>query len=271
VGNKGGAMAIRFALTACWFGCLLVAAVQPCLGRHHQQPGQRQQKKTDKEHGIKLGITERFQLRSQFPRSYVDFLDPDSPKFILKKEDVLPGGFMTWSFYGGTLEPGKPTPDNTVFFFAMNPMHIRPMMEGLEDLDPEIVKALIKDPQAVVLGKEKLDKNNLRVGDKFKLTGLNYKGIDLEFTIVGQLPGERYGLSGIMNEAYLHQALEQYQKKGGKAHPLANKSVNIIWLKVRDQAAFDRVAAQVEKTPQFADPRLKCESEKEVLKNLEMK
>ena len=41
---------------------------------------------------------------------------------------------MTWTFYGGTLDPQNRTPDNTMFCFAMEPEKVLTMMDDIEDL-----------------------------------------------------------------------------------------------------------------------------------------
>ena len=52
-----------------------------------------------------------------------------------------------------------------------------------------------------------------RVGETFKLTSINYKGIDLEFEIVGNLPEGRYDSSAIMNALYFKEALNKLAPK----------------------------------------------------------
>jgi hypothetical protein len=248
---------------AACLGCLLLGTP----GSSEGQPN-----KPAQPPGLKMVISERLQLPSQMPWAYAELLDPESPRFILKKEDILPAGFMTWSFFVGALDPDKISADNLAYFFAMNPKHIRPMMEDLKDLDPELVEKLAKNPKGALLGRERLARIKKRVGDTLQLKGINhFKEIDLELEIVGALPEGRYDLGAIMNQTYLRQALDRYQKENGKAHPLADKSLSLIWLLVRDQAAFDRIAAQIEKAPQFADPPVRCESLKDAAKLLEKK
>jgi RNA polymerase sigma factor (sigma-70 family) len=270
-------------------GILLVVAALVLLGGmvihhivagHSQEKAAEQEKAAAKDGPIKVVITEKWQLPSMMPLSFAEFLDPKNPKCILKKEDIVPDGFMTWGFYGGTLVPAKVAPENSLFFFAMNPNHIRPMMDDLENLDAKLVEHLLKQPNTVLIGRSKLATLNKRVGDKFMVTSLNYKGIDLEFEIVGELPAGRYDQSALMNASYLKQALDGYEKKMGQAHPMADKSLSLVWLRVRNQAAFERVKAVIENAPQFKALPLHCETPVEgvnrlkeagVLKELGMK
>src|SRR5262249_47594376 len=62
------------------------------------------------------------------------------------------------------------------------------------------------------------------------------------------------------NRDRLNNALDAYEKKNGKKHPLADKTLNLVWLKVPDTAAFNKVAAQVEGSPFYTVPAVKCET-----------
>src|SRR5262249_30561202 len=115
-----------------WIGATLVAGglvgvLCPAAFAADPAPAQSQ--------GVQLSVTERGQLPSQMPLSYAAFLNPADPRFLLKGEDIRPDDFMTWQFYGGSLDPDKRTRENLVFFLALDPRKIRPMMDGLEDLD----------------------------------------------------------------------------------------------------------------------------------------
>ena len=46
----------------------------------------------------------------------------------------------------------------------------------------------------------------------------------------------------------------------GKEHPLANKTLNLVWLKVPDTAAYNRIADQILHSPSFTDPAVKVET-----------
>ncbi len=210
---------------------------------------------------IKLIVTERWQLPSQMPLTHAHYLDPDNPKFLPELKGMYTkNDLMTWSFYGGTTEKGVFTPDSIVFFFVMYPDQIIPMMEDMDTLNPELVAKLKANRKGCLVGPERLAKLNKRVGERFSITSFNYKDIDLEFEIVGELPPGRYGLSGIMNADYFHAAFEDYAQKRNQRHPLDNKRLNLIWLRVPDQAAFEKVAGIVESSSVFADRAVKCEA-----------
>lgn len=220
----------------------------------------------EKSQDIKLIITERWQLPSQMPMTHAYYLDPENRSFLPELQGLVKkGDFMTWSFYGGSTDEKQITFESLVFLFCMNPDHIRPMMEDLEDLDPKLVQELKSDRRKVLLGKERLEKLNMKRGDKFKLYSLNYKGIDLEFEIAGELPGTRWTLSGIMNLDYFNGAIDTWSSnpnnKGKEAnHPLNLKRLNLIWLRVRDKDSVAKVANIIENAKEFADRPVKCET-----------
>jgi putative ABC transport system permease protein len=110
------------------------------------------------------------------------------------------------------------------------------------------------------MGKERMQKINKRVGERFKLTSINYKGIDLEFEIIGELPEGRYDMSSIMNADYFNQEIERYAQRTGQRHPLDQKRLNLVWIRVPDRAAFDKVGTIAENSPYFADRPVRCET-----------
>src|SRR5205807_3390014 len=111
--------------------------------------------------------------------------------------------------------------ENIIFFFAMDTEKLPTMMDDLENLDPQVVKELKQTKDGCLLGRKKLEVLKKDVGDRFSLTSMNYKGIDLEFKIVGVFPPGRYDESAAMNREYLNDALDQYYRKKGTKHPLA--------------------------------------------------
>lgn len=212
----------------------------------------------EKAQDLKAIVTEKWQLPSQMPYAYAVPLSEGAAR---RPGDVRPSDSMTWSFYGGTLDPAKRTRENMVFFFAMDPRKLRPMMDDMQDLDESLVKKMLMNKRGVLIGRERLASINKRVGERFGLTSINYKDINLEFEVVGLLPEGRYNQSAIMNRVYLIDALDAYAKShAGSRHPMADKSLNLVWLKVPDQEAFQRVAEQITTSSQFTNPAVKCET-----------
>ncbi len=230
----------------------------------------------EKSKDFKLIVTEKWQIPSMMPMTHGDYLDPANPKCVLPKElGIKPNDFMTWSFYGGFLDPVQRSWETLVFMFVMDPQKIRPMMDELDNLDPALVNKLARTRNGVLLGRKRLERINKRVGERFTVYSMNYKNIDLEFEIVGVLPDGRYEELGIMNEKYFNEELDGYPKNPknpnrGKPHPLAEKRLNLIWLRVRDKETFAKVADLIEngvesmstktRRKMIVDPEVKCET-----------
>ncbi|HVS39352.1 MAG TPA: ABC transporter permease [Gemmataceae bacterium] len=213
----------------------------------------------EKSKDLKAIVTERWQIPSQMPFSY----GADLAKF------VPPPDSMTWQFYGGTLDPGKLTRENIVFFFCMDPKKFLTMMDGIDEFTPDQVEQLkkwademVKDKHKVLIGMDRLKALNKKPGEHFTVHSINYKDIDLDVEILGALPAGRYGQSAVMNFQYLNDALfEDYPRQHqGAKHPLADKTLNLVWLRVPDVKAYERVADEVEKAYADSTPSVKCET-----------
>src|SRR5437762_2777785 len=146
---------------------------------------------------LKLIVTERHSLPSQMPNSHANYLNPRRSECILRDEQgkllLGPDDFMTWSFYVGSLDKAKLTMENLVFFFVMDADAVKPMMDDLADLDDELIRKLKAAPENVLVGRERMEMMNKRVGDSIIVQGINqYVNLDLKATIVGMLPEGRY-------------------------------------------------------------------------------
>jgi putative ABC transport system permease protein len=220
---------------------------------------------TEKSKDLKAIVTERWQLPSQMPFSYAGTLADGG---AAQSGDVRPVDSMTWQFFGGTIDPTKRTRDNMVFFFAMDPAKVLPMMDGVDEFTAEevarinwAVDEIQKDKRKVLVGPERLAAMKKRVGDTIKVTSINYKDIDLEFEIIGELPKGRYGQSAVMHRDYLNDTLDAWPRThGGKAHDMALKTLNLVWLKVPDTQAFQRLSDQILSSPLYTTPAVKCET-----------
>ena len=232
----------------------------------------------DKSHNLKALITERYQIPSRMPMAYADNLSRGAPR---QKGDYIVDAAkdsMYWAFYGGLFDPNKKAREDMVFFFAMEPskiMHVDEhgnyvtMMDDMDQLTDAEKHKLAADclemekyPFKCLLGPKRLAQINKRVGEKFKIVSLNYKDIDLEFEILDVLPGSRYDMSAAMNYDYLDQALQHYNegKSKDQQHAMTNTSLALMFLRVPDKPTFARVAEQVNNSPEFRSPAVKCET-----------
>jgi putative ABC transport system permease protein len=194
---------------------------------------------------FKAIVTDRWQVPSQLPPSYESLL-ADGARRNDHPEDVKPLDCMSWAFFGATLDAKNRTRDNSLFFFCMDPDKlitlkngkIESMMDDIDQLTPSqateldaACKRMKENPRLVVIGVERLRMMNKKVGESIKVSSLNYADID------------------------------SYKKEhGGKAHPLAEKCVNLVWLRVPDTAGFAKMADQVESSSLFTTPAVKCET-----------
>lgn len=222
------------------------------------------QETAEKSHNLRAIVTERWKVPSQMPRAYAATLAEGAAR---NPGDVKPLDWMSWQFYVGTLDPANNTRENLVFAVATQPEKIMTMMPELDSLSPaesadlaQSVKRLQARPQGMIVGRDRLQAIGRRMGDRLKVYGMNFKGIDLEFEVVGVFPPGRYDNSALMNTDYLQQALDAFGRNGQK-HPMADKSLNLVWLRVADKEMFARVSQQIMNSPYYTAPALKCETE----------
>jgi putative ABC transport system permease protein len=247
----------------------------------------------EKSQDLKSIVTERWQIPSQMPFAYESGLSTGAYR---KPGDVKPDDAMTWQFFGGTIDKENRTRENIVFFFGMQPSKLltvprdkegKPyrdengrikyttMMDGMDELtDDQLIQLdnacrdMAKNKQHVIVGKDRLKAMKKQVGEWITVSSFNYVEIDLELKIIGQFPEGRYDQSALLNRDYIMDAMDDWKRKSGHssplavngAHPMAEKSLNLVWLKVPDTQAFQKVAAQIMDSPSFLTPAVKCET-----------
>src|SRR5207244_2014245 len=108
-----------------------------------------------------------------------------------------------------------------IFFFVMDPRKAPTLMDRLFDDVPQQSKQkagtklaeareflaaidnMVSNKRGVIIGNTVLTALGKRVGDRMKVSGINYKGLDLEVEIVGSFPEGRYSSNAILNRDYL--------------------------------------------------------------------
>jgi len=232
-----------------------------------------------KSRNFKAIVSEKYESPSQLPFSYGEKISEGAPR--------KPGDYridpnknaMVWSFYIGTVEPGKQTRESMLFFFVMDPHKVlsrdehgkwTSMMDDIDDVSEDDKQKLFaaleemrENPCKVVMGRARMAAIQKRVGDRVKISGLiTCQNLDLEVEICGELPGARYEESAVMNFDYLDAAIQAYNRGKPKEqqHPLTDKSLALVFLRVPNMAAYNRVAAQIDSSPEFRSPVVKCET-----------
>jgi putative ABC transport system permease protein len=223
----------------------------------------------EKANDFKVLVTEKNKAPSRLPYAYINSLREGAAR---NSDDVRPTDYMTWAFYGGTLDPTKMSmsPENFLFLIAGEPEKVPTMMDELDQLGPadreRLLAAVDKvkhKRDACIIGMDKLKQMNKRVGERVKVTGLIFKGIDLEFEIVDTFPeaAQRYAQTSIMNIDYLLSALDEYKSHNKKPHPQGDAPVAFVMLRVGSRAEYERLAEQIMKSPLYTAPAVRCESQ----------
>ncbi len=225
----------------------------------------------EKEANFKIIMTEKYSIPSMMPPGYEDRLRTimaELPKELQPAngdDDVI-----AWSFVGGTTDPSNPKPENALFMFCVEPRKIPMMMDGLEKKDltdaeyadlQKNIKLMEEDFRRIIVSPSRLKKMNVQVGQKLKLTSMNYRDVVFEFEIVGTLPDGKYEGVGFCSRGYLDAMLRSHANAhNGEPHPLANKCVNLIWVRVPNRESYERIAAAVNEPKNFSAPAVKVET-----------
>lgn len=222
----------------------------------------------DKVNNFKVIVTERWQVPSRMPWAYAASLAEGAAR---DAGDVHPDDWMTWQFYGGSFEsnPAKRSIENTMVCIAMQPDKVATMMDELEDLKGprrdqllQAVEKLKQNRSGVIAGVGVLKRIKRQIGDRIKLNSFNYRGIDLELEIVASFPeGTRHDMTAVMNADYFNAAFDDYKAKNKKPHPMVERNLALVWLRVKDKAQFEQLSAQIMNSPLYTSPAVKCETQ----------
>ena len=226
---------------------------------------------TEKSANIKAIVTEKWQNPSMMPYSYAAGLsdgaaDPNDPRA------VHPQDSMTWGFFVGSTEsnPAKRGYENLFFSFIMDPEKARTMLDNIDALSDEQAKPLMEaikkmkeKRNGAIIGEGRLAKLDKRVGDRITVYGRNYRDVNLEIEIVGTFPKEtaQYSESSIIGRDFFEAELDTYKAShANKPHPMADKTLSLVWLRVPDRSSFEKVTEQILTAPSFSNPAVKCET-----------
>lgn len=223
-----------------------------------------------KELGIPLspaGDIKTEELERLFNGDPASLSDADKNRLEQLTDQGIKDNTMTWSFVAATLDKDKPTKDKMAVFFVLDPDPISTEMMGLQGLKKsdlgekgwkELVQAmdlLKQDRRNVVIGEDQLKIMNLKVGQEVKFHAINYKDVEFECKIVAAFPsGTRLSTAAAMQTEYFRAKLDEYKAKKGQEHPLYKSSLNLMWVRMPNKPAFERLAGQVNASPRFEKP-----------------
>lgn len=226
---------------------------------------------TEKSTNIKAIVTEKWQIPSMMPYSYAAGLS-DGAADPNDANAVHPQDYMTWGFFVGSTEsnPAKRGFENLFFSFIMEPEKARTMLDNIDVLSDEQAQDLIEGIRrmkevrnGVIIGQGRLNKMQKRIGDRITVYGRNYKDINLELEIVGTFPKatDQYTDSAIIRRDFVETELDTYKAAHNNvAHPMADKSLSLVWLRVPDRVSFDKMTEQILTSPFYSNPAVKCET-----------
>ena len=209
-------------------------------------------------------VTEKWSIPSQLPFSYASTLENGAAR---EESDVKPMDSMTWQFFIGSVDKTNIGFSTFIFAFCMEPSKLLTMMDELDSLQPgpratldKAIKAMEGNRQGIIVGQKRLAAIEKKVGDKIKVFGINYRDIELECEIVGTFPPGRYDNNTCINRDYLNASLDAFKAAKGRPHPLAEKTLNLVWVKVPTKDSFSKMSTQIDNSPMFAAPPVKIET-----------
>ena len=219
---------------------------------------------SEKSANFKGIVTEKWSIPSQLPFSYANTLENGAAR---EESDVKPMDSMTWQFFIGSVDKTNIGFSTFIFAFCMEPQKLLTMMDELDSLQPgpkaeldKAIKAMESNRQGIIVGQKRLAAIEKKVGDRIKVFGINYRDLELECEIVGTFPPGRYDNNTCINRDYLNASLDAYKASKGKPHPLAEKTLNLVWVKVPTKDSFTKMSGQIDNSPMFAAPPVKIET-----------
>jgi putative ABC transport system permease protein len=214
-----------------------------------------------------LGDVRTDEVQRLFAADPAALSEPDKLRLEQFTRQGLKDNLMTWSFVGASIDPTKFTSENNLFFFALDPDAVTTGMMSEQGLNKEdlgeadwakLIAAmdLVKqDKRNIVIGEDRLKIMNLSVGQEVKFYSTNYKEVEFECKIVAAFPaGSRLGTGAAMQYEYLASKLDEYEVKKGKKHPVADRSLNLVWVRMPNKPAFERLAGEVNNSKNFERP-----------------
>jgi putative ABC transport system permease protein len=222
----------------------------------------------EKSGNLKAVVTDRYDVQGQMPLSYAG---PLSRGAATRPGDKLPLDSIAWQVYLGTLDPQKHTRENLVVLIGLDARQLptragntvthKGLIDDLDPFDKAVVDRLDQTTNGCLLGRKRLKILDKQVGERFRVSGSQPAGIDLEFEIVGVLPAGRWDDAGFMNARYLNAAIDVYCRDHRDLKPMLDRRrIDMFWVEAGKKDDFPRLVEQINASPQFVDPPVKCET-----------
>jgi putative ABC transport system permease protein len=216
---------------------------------------------------LKAVVSDRYDMLGQMPLSYVT---PLSQGAAQTTDDKVPVDSMSWQFYLGTVDARNRTRESLVPLIATETRCIpakvgkkvthKGMIDDIDPVDQELIDKLADKTDGCLMGRKRMQTLNKRVGERFRLTGSQPAGVNLDFEIVGTLPPGRWDDIGVMNARYLNAAIDKFCRDNPASKAALDRRIDIFWLQASNKEDFPRIVEQVNKSPLFTEPTVRCES-----------
>ncbi len=186
----------------------------------------------------KLVVSERWVMPSSLPLRYV----PEIAQ--------IPGvqDWTVWHYYGGYFDESLRA-DRMGLGIATRVDNLLSMYDGMDRIDPHALEALKQERTGALVGRRVLEMMHWKIGQQFTFTSTSHPGRDLRFTILGEITDGAWSSSFFFRDDYFRDAT-------GDA-----STVNLIWLRVGDAAAADRVTSEIMRRFERRQPEVSVETE----------
>ncbi len=186
----------------------------------------------------RLIVSERWTMPSQIPVRYVSEIAK------------LPGvkSWTTWTIFVGFLDKTAQT-DRQVAVLSVNPTTLREMHGGLMDLPADVYAEWLSTKDAVLVGPAMMKKMKWHVGQQFTVFGARYPPVDIQYRIIGTIPGGEWASAVFCRQDYLADASQN------------NETVNAILLAIDSEERAKQLASELSTEYENRQPALKIETE----------
>jgi putative ABC transport system permease protein len=181
------------------------------------------------------------------------------PYAYLNKVRSIPGvvDAVSWTWFGGAIDP-----DAGVTFpnFAVDADHVARVYEDYA-LDPAQLSDFERTRTGALVGMRAMKDNGWKVGDLVTLKSTIYP-LDLEFRIVGTIPGESQSEASDTTNLPLFWFHREYLVEALRQQGVVFDALGTIWARIDDPARVTAVMQQVDEIFRNSEAETVSETEK---------